>query len=523
MKNKLINEYEAALRFDLSPTLLRWMTLNGVVDKTKLNYTKKDEIYYYDQDELTSLNKKMEGMWPKTKQGQRPHIPEGIKREIKQEARFACPACNKSHGEIAHIDCVSATHCNHPKNLIFLCPDHHTEYDNSLIPSNIERDEILILKESLKIFQRQLWKIKGCFVGTYLSALNSAKSLLGIHEDIRNNIPEKEFQDTLQKIVNLTQQHATSKVSRSDLNDSKFIEAEIESYLENNQENICPLCEGHGETSFYDLCPVCLGSGEIDSETKNRVDLSIYRMVDCYLCDGSGSNDGDDCPGCRGEGQVSQGFYDNHDWSMYDLIDCELCGGSGKHDYDDCPPCSGEGKVSQGFSDNHDWSGYDMVNCDLCSGSGKHDYDDCLPCNGEGKVSRVFFENHDWSRYDMVNCDLCSGSGKHDYDDCPPCSGEGKVSRSFSENHNWSTYELVDCMLCSGTGTQYDYDCPPCNGSGRVTQGFYENHDWSRYDDVECELCRGEGRYHAEDCEPCKGEGRVSLEFSRRHNWKKYR
>lgn len=523
MKKNLINEYEAALRFDLSPALLRWITANGIVDKTKLKHEEHDEIYYYDQEELAKLNKKMEGKWPKTEKGQRPNIPSGIKREIKQEARFTCPACNKSHGEIAHIDGVSATHCNHPKNLIFLCPDHHTEYDNALIPSNIDRDEVLTLKEGLKIFQRQIWRIKGNLIGTYLAGLNSAISLLGIHEDVRKSIPEKEFEGTLQKIANITASHATTKCIRRNLNNSNYIEAEIESYIENNQENICPLCEGHGKTSFYYLCPVCLGDGEIDSEAKDRIDLSVYRMVDCLLCSGSGLHDDVDCPGCRGEGQVSQGFCDNHDWTMYDLIDCELCDGSGKHDGDDCPPCGGEGKVSQGFSESHDWSRYNLIDCELCGGSGKHEGADCPPCGGEGKVSQGFSENHDWSRYDLVDCKLCGGSGKYEGDDCPPCDGEGTVPQGFYEIHDWSGYELVNCMLCSGTGTQYDYDCPPCDGTGQVTQGFYEYHDWSRYEDVECELCKGEGRYHADDCPPCKGEGRVSLEFSRRHNWRQYR
>lgn len=363
MKDNLINEYEAALRFNMSPTLLRWLTLNSVIDKAKLKFEEHNEVYYYDQAELTNLNTKMEGRWPKTEKGQRPNIPAGIKREIKQEARFCCPVCNKSHGEVAHIDCVSATHCNHPKNLIYLCPDHHTEYDNALIPSNIDKDEIAIFKNSLRIFQRQIWKVRGGLIGTYLSGLNSAKSLLSIHEEVRKNIPEKEFKETLEEIAKLTEKHTKTKIDREKINSQKFVETEINSYIEKNQQNICPLCDGHGKTSFFDLCPICLGDGEIDERMKDEIDLSAYQLVDCHLCDGSGSYENIDCPGCGGVGQVSQHFYDNHDWSMYDLIDCKLCDGGGTHDGHDCPPCGGEGKVSQGFSEIHDWSSYDLVNC----------------------------------------------------------------------------------------------------------------------------------------------------------------
>jgi DnaJ-class molecular chaperone len=523
MKKKSINEYEAALRFDLSPTLLRWLTSNAIFDKTKISYQERDEIYYYDQDELARLDIRMAGKWPKTDKGQRPHIPEGIKREIRQEARSSCPVCNKSHGEIAHIDCVSATHCNHPKNLIFLCPDHHTEYDNARIPANIDREEVLILKSALKVFQRQIWKVRGNLIESYLAGLNSAKSLLGIHNVVRNIIPNDEFKSILEKIATSTETYSDAEIDHANFASPDFVSSAIDSYIEQNQEHICPLCEGHGATNFYDPCPVCLGNGEIDPETKEQIDLSAYKLVSCRLCSGSGTNNGTDCPACGAEGQVSQSYYDHHDWSMYDLVTCKLCEGNGKYDGDDCPPCGGEGQVSQYFYDYHDWSRYDLVTCNLCDGTGVHDGNDCPPCSGEGKVTQGFHENHDWSNYDLVTCKLCDGTGKHDGDYCPPCLGEGQVSQAFYDYHDWSKYDSVTCKLCEGTGMHDGDDCPPCRGEGKVTEGFYYDHDWSRYETVECQLCKGEGRYHANDCIPCRGEGRVSQKFNRLHNWRQYK
>ncbi|MDH6017702.1 HNH endonuclease [Vibrio splendidus] len=431
----LLNEYEAALKFDLSPTLLRWLTSYSVVDKQKLEFKVKHDVYYYKIDDLTVINQKMEGKWPKTKKGKRPSVPSGIKDEIKSEARHACPVCNRSHGEIAHIDPVAATHCNHPKNLIYLCPNHHTEYDNALIPSNVNRNDVLSLKKSLQIFQRAIWKIKGELIQSYLGALNSAISLLNVHEQIKDIIPESDFEETLADISKLSQNFSSDGNDKFDFKNIDTLKYKAKSYIEENKDDICPLCSGNGFTDYYDSCPVCLGDGEIAQERLKVLDLSIYDLVDCKLCDGSGVHDGDDCRGCGGDRQVSQYFYDSHDWSMYDLVDCKLCDGSGVHDGDDCRGCGGDRQVSQYFYDTHDWSMYDLVDCKLCDGSGVHDGDDCLGCGGDRQVSQHFYDTHDWSMYDLVDCKACNGSGVDNGDDCRLCCGERKIPNYLSEGY----------------------------------------------------------------------------------------
>jgi len=481
MKNYELNEYEAALVFDMSPTLLRWMTVNGVVDKTKLSFEERNEIYYYDKEELHRLNLKMAGKWPKNSKGKRPNIPEGIKREIKHEARNACPACNKSYGEIAHIDSVAATHCNHPKNLIFLCPDHHTEYDNARIPKSIDRDEVITLKNSLKIFQRQLWKIQGNTINTYLSGLNSAKSLLAVHNVIKLVVPESEYRDTLEKIAKSTEKASGKVINRSNFGSASFLDREVTKYIDQNKENLCPLCHGLGSTNFYDPCPVCLGDGEVKPGTRNQIDLSPFELVECRLCDGVGVYENMDCPACNSEGKVSQFFDDYHDWSMHDLVDCKLCNGLGVHESDDCPACHGEGEVTKHFADNHDWSMHDLVDCKLCNGDGLHDSDDCPACHGEGEVTKHFADNHDWSMHDLVDCKLCNGDGLHESDDCPACHGEGKLIKHVADNHDWSAYEHVTCQLCKGEGRYHAEKCEPCHGEGRVTREFNYEHDWHQY------------------------------------------
>lgn len=477
-----LNEYDAALAFDMSPTLLRWLTSNGVVDKSKLSFESRNEVYYYDRNELQKLNQKMEGKWPKTPKGKRPHIPEGIKREIKQEAKSACPVCNKCYGEIAHIDCVAKTQCNHPKNLIFLCPDHHTEYDNVLIPSNIDRKEVMTLKDGLVIFQRQLWKLQGGTIKSYLSCLNSAKSLLDVHDTIKGIIPESEFKDTLDKISKSVHSDTKSSVpDKKHLQDKSFIINEIKAYREQHQDNLCPLCNGYGHTAFYDLCPVCLGDGEVKPGTRNSIDLSPFELVACQLCDGDGVYHGNDCVACDGGGKVSQQFSDYHDWSMYDLVDCKLCKGTGAHENEDCPACGGK-KVDQRFL---------IIMIGRCTTLLTVSYAKVQGHTSMGIAQRVV--------------------------------EEGKVDQRFFDYHDWSKYDLVKCKLCAGKGLYFGENCPACDCEGMVTQHFFDFHDWSQYEYVTCQLCNGEGRYLADTCEPCYGEGKVSREFNYNHDWQQYR
>ena len=124
-----INEYEAAVEYGFSPELLRWLTQNAVVNNEKLPFDEVDGVFYFTREALRELDKKMSGKWPMPPKGTRPIIPAGIQREIKEEARFSYPVCHWAQGELAHIRAVSKTCCNHPANLIYLCPNHHSEYD----------------------------------------------------------------------------------------------------------------------------------------------------------------------------------------------------------------------------------------------------------------------------------------------------------------------------------------------------------------------------------------------------------
>ena len=441
----MLNEFEAALRYNFSPTLLRWFTSYSVIDKKKLDYIEKNEIYYYMEKDLDELNDKMKGKWPKTKSGLRPTIPEGIKREIKQEARFSCPACNKPYGEVAHIDPVYVSQCNHPINLIFLCPDHHTEFDNALIPSNITKDEVVCFKKGLIAFQRIQWKIKGEIIQTYLNALNTTTSLFKIQKLIQNTIDDKDFNFILDSIASkYSDKQVFSEVKKKTSDKVKILKEETQNYINSHSENICPLCNGVGFTDYYDSCPVCLGAGEVAKEKIIHIDLSQYDIVDCQLCTGKGTYKGFDCPACNGEGQVNKHFDYTHEWSMYKLVNCRLCDGEGSYNGFDCPACNGEGQVANHFDWTHDWSRYELTECRLCKGDGMYNGYDCPACNGDGQVDNHFDQSHDWSKYELTECRLCKGDGTYNGYDCPACNGDGQVDNHFDQNHDWSKYELTE-------------------------------------------------------------------------------
>jgi len=520
-KSKKINEYEAAIEFGFSPELLRWFTKNPIIDEEKLPFKEVDGLYFFRILDLHKINKKMLGKWPLPAKGTRPTIPAGIKREIKEEAQFSCPVCHRPQGELAHIRPVSKTYCNHPNNLIFLCPNHHSEYDYGYIYENVNLEDVKAFKDSLARFKKLQWSLKGQIIQTYLGALNTAKSLLEINDSVRKCIDDSEFEKVLNKVTASINKKRKKTKARLKLT-VENLEAEIKGYTTSHSKSLCPLCHGKGSTSFYDPCPVCLGNGEL-TKGNHRLDrLDDYTLIDCRLCEGTGRKDGDDCPVCLGECQIPQGLDENHDWSQYELVDCRICQGLGRKDGDDCPVCLGDCQIPQGMDENHDWSQYELIDCRLCEGLGRKDGDDCPVCLGDCQIPQGMDENHDWSQYELVDCRLCEGTGRKDGDDCPVCLGDCQIPQGLDENHDWSQYELVDCRLCEGTGRKDGDDCSVCLGDRQIPQGLDENHDWTQYELVDCRLCDGAGRKDGDDCPVCLGNCQISQGLDENHDWSQY-
>jgi predicted restriction endonuclease len=80
----------------------------------------------------------------------RPAVPAEVERRVLVEAghRCAIPTCRHPTTEIAHIVPWSQTHDNSFENLIALCPNCHTRYDQK---KEIDQRSIRIYKQNLGI------------------------------------------------------------------------------------------------------------------------------------------------------------------------------------------------------------------------------------------------------------------------------------------------------------------------------------------------------------------------------------
>lgn len=102
-----------------------------------------------DEQELKNFHAYLHSPWPTTEKSNRPHLPEIVKQDIREECHQACAICGlMNSGEIAHIESVASSKNNGPDNLIFLCPNHHTQYDFGFLPSNnVSKTEVSAAKE----------------------------------------------------------------------------------------------------------------------------------------------------------------------------------------------------------------------------------------------------------------------------------------------------------------------------------------------------------------------------------------
>lgn len=503
MDENLLSEFDAALLVGMSPVFLRWCTSYAPkTDGVKLPFKQEDNVYYFNKQELLAFDAHLKAPWAKPAKSQRPNLPTGIELEIKSEAWFRCPICNTNLGEIAHIDPVSTHMDNHPHNLIFLCPNHHTEYDYGYRTKNITKEEVVHFKKSLQIFQRTLWSLQKNTVESYLSLIATIGRVREIEAQVKN-IPAGEFDKLFTKIVDkieetkkrspdtkvLDEVLASVKIETTSTAREKVEQyyhtrdPYIERLKKSNLIKECPLCETRGYTKDFETCPVCRGEGYIDFN--REPDLSLYELEECPLCEGDGrTNFFDICPPCGGEGRLTKELIETIDFSKFELVDCPLCDGDGRTNYyDPCPPCQGEGKVTREQLDITDFDKYDLTECPFCKGNGRtRNFDPCPVCGGEGEISHDQAAKVDLAKYAMVQCTLCHGRGSTaDFETCPVCGGEGEITEEQAERVDLNRYEVLRCPACKGYGTiTGDRTCPICRGHGQLTR---EQLDRSGYDD----------------------------------------
>jgi DnaJ-class molecular chaperone len=495
----LISEFEAAQLIKLSPSLLRWFTsYDAKGDGLKLKFELKDGLYHYDRKTLLDFNANLQTPWKKPPTGTRPTIPTGIKDEIKLEAYYMCPVCHTNSGEIAHIEPVNTTLNNHPHNLIFLCPNHHTVYDYGYKFNNIKKRDVRLFKHKLLLFQLIQWGLQSKILDSYLAVIFKINLVKELEEDFLKGIDAEAFQKIfalfVKKIKKIKQQSSTDKGIKeiiSSVDTTKFItpkeiaysylptKAKAQAVITQDPDfKACPLCDTHGSTEYFEICPVCEGDGYVN---ENRfIDLDKYDLEECPLCNGDGyTPEFETCPPCGGEGKLTREQISNIDFDKFDYEPCSICDGDGyTKDFDECPPCQGTGKLTKEQIALIDFEKYEFEDCPLCDGKGStKEFDPCPPCDGTGRLTNERIRQINFDQYDQQDCPLCNGRGStKDFDSCPPCDGEGRLTLQQIQNINFDLYEFQECPTCKGKGyTKQDDTCRSCGGEGKLTLQQIQN------------------------------------------------
>ncbi|AXK38139.1 zinc finger domain-containing protein [Crenobacter cavernae] len=498
MKANLLNEYQAAALIGMSPELLQYLTSHQAKwrDSRKLAIAKMaDGALYFEEAELKSYDAWLRAPWP-AKDDKRPALPDAIREEIRLEANLECALCKSSGqaGEAAHIDPVHTGRSNHPHNLIWLCANHHTKFDNGCFgPKGADNEVIVALKRGLHHFKRIAWQGQAevCKqIAATLSLCSEMREKLAratqkvevdaverIAKEALAQLPKFASQPGLDAVrptlTRLADQLAAGQARRGTTTRKQLETAASfeEEFLLNSGLVWCPLCKGTKTHNGYD-CPVCSGDGSVDKDL--QVNLTEFELVKCQLCSGEGSYEHGDCPACGGEGELERRFAEQFDFSQFDIVPCQLCRGKGKLQGDDCPACYGEGEMARGAAERIDFIDFEEVDCPLCDGEGRYNGDDCPECQGNRTMQRRYADRVDVSKYDLQQCPICKGKGQYLGEDCPACGGEGSMSTGAAEQLDRSLYELVKCPACRGKGVIDDGDCYACGGDRMMLRCYAE-------------------------------------------------
>lgn len=458
-RQKLLNQYEAAALVGLSPDLLGWLTSYapkaGVARKLK-KAKETDGVMFFTEDELLSFNEWLKTPWPR-KNGNRPPIPKGIRNEIKVEANGECAICNghKDTCEAAHLDPVAKSNNNHPENLLWLCANHHTAYDDGMFGPDSENAEFVQgFKVALHRHKRMMWRMQDEVSQKLFLVLENCDSLARQLEKATTaeqvKAVEKLAKKTMEVLPNLAPvskadpKYKAYKAVSADVSALVADKSAVSTKLKTAQKIrstyavalgyvVCPLCNGVGAHKGTD-CPVCNGDREIAKEVAARVDLHDFAEVDCPACRGQGSLKGADCPACGGEGQIEHRFADYIDANDYAEVTCPLCEGSGGHNGADCPVCRGDRMIERRYADAIDVLDYAAVKCPLCKGKRHYEGEDCPCCGGHGEMDRHAAARIDTREYKLVKCPICKGRRHLDGCDCPACGGNGEIQKRFADN-----------------------------------------------------------------------------------------
>lgn len=510
----LLSKIEAACALGISIELLEYFGKHcpKTAETRLLPVSRVGDEDFYKEEDLHAYRRYLAEPWPLPAKGTRPHIPDAIKNDIRFESHLACAICNDmNHGEVAHIEAVVSTLNNSPDNLIFLCPNHHTEYDLGHRPSsNVSIEAILLAKQFKRNSRLRMLRSESNVSRVMLGLVKTLEQLE--KEAKKNSSPEiitvcaTEAKNAIKELRSLS--NAAREMGRNDkpAND-------VGQLLREKAPLIFKITDNDlARKKDADIIDTA-------EEIVDSVDAFLPEIdeVECPHCNGLGTIGliRDFCRYCRGAQVVSHAKAEAYDRENIDETECPHCEGSGRigwsNDY--CRYCHGACVVSRERAESYEPKDINEVECPHCNGSGKTgragDY--CRYCHGACVVSRERARSYDRENINEVECPHCEGSGRlgRAGNDCRYCRGQCVVSRERAENYEREDIDEVECPHCSGSGTiglAGDF-CSYCRGNCVVSQRQVDEYDPEEIDEMACPHCNGSGRKGIGDdfCSVCRG------------------
>jgi RecJ-like exonuclease len=506
----LISKIEAAIHLGIGMELLE--NCCGKCPKPNQNrvlaVVATEQGDMIDEKELEDFHAYLHAPWPLSPKGKRPHLPDVIKEDVRQECHYSCAICgHMDNGEVAHIDPVADRLNNGPDNLIYLCPNHHTKYDLGHKPTaNITEEEVKAAKVMKRKSRQRMMRLEGNVTKACKSLLTAIariqREIEGLPTGTMINIYETEAKALMGLLSEATQEAQEYAAKGVDINVSEKL------LLEKAPAIAKAALGSQADKSGH----------EIRSRMTQVADLANEILIDldeleCPHCSGRGLTGlvGDYCAYCKGSCFVTKKVAEDYAPEDIDEAECPHCHGVGTigHDQHWCPVCRGSCIVTRDEADEYDEDDVDEVDCPRCQGNGVvgHDQHYCPFCKGACRMTREEAGQYDEKELDEVDCPHCDGSGILGYDQhfCPYCKGACWITQDEADEYDENKIDEVDCPHCDGDGVLgYDqHYCPYCRGACKITQSKAERYDRNDIDEVECPHCQGQGtRGLARDC--CK-------------------
>lgn len=490
----MLSEIEAALRLSMSPELLEYFTTTPAkaLDPLKLNFHEVDGQRRYDADDLDAYDAHLTAPWPKSPKAKRPHMPEKLKLEIKLEAHCGCAICGHSaNGEAAHIEPVATTLSHHPKNLIWLCPNHHSEFDIGFKPRDVDLPTVRAVKKQLVNRRRRLWQME-------LAASTPLLQIIAQVEEMKAFLAKAEYglaHGTASAFL-------TQDITNLQATAAKVVSADA-SQLALAAEPLAKLAQ-----KIIAIAPTAASTDEVVETARKARDAYLEEIghITCPVCEGDGSYDGDTCPACGGDGSVDERETRHVDWSTFNIVACPLCEGEGRHSGETCPACDGERRMQRRFAEQIEVGEYDIVPCPLCEGSRHYQGSPCPECHGEGEMPRHAADQVNLTDYDQTECPACDGTRVRDGKRCDVCDGQGMIEKGYARQLDARDFAKIECRLCGGSRSFDGMECPACGGEGSMDRRHDQETDWGQFKMVDCPRCHGAGVIEGEECRACGGE-----------------